>query len=330
MQNNQKMFGEEILTFIDVVDFQSLKLEEDQPSTKIQIMKAGKFDHPYGPFEITDRDLQMFELNFKNNVRRVDLAVDYSHDAGAKAAGWFKDVVAEGDKLYAEIEWTPEGFRSIKEKEFRFFSPEFTFLHVDAETGEKAVNVLLGGGLTNRPFLKEMEPIISLSEQRKSKYERPKKMDTISLQAHEAEVKVLNSRIKELEETAESAKKFADEVKTLKSEISKLHAENEKQQKDNEFNKMLSEGKVCEAQRKAFIEGNMAEFVRLHQPVNLGQGLGHSTQKDGGKTLTAEEEVDQKAEKLSQEKGISYSEAIKEVFRSDKELARRYNEEVEL
>ncbi len=126
----------------------------------IQIMKTGEWQHPkLKQIRITQDDLAQFADNFKRRVRGVDLAVDVSHNPDAGAVAWFKDVRAEGDKLMAQVDWTPEGANLVKTGKYRYFSPEFMFQWTDPATGQTHKNVLLGGGLTNRPFLKNMEPV---------------------------------------------------------------------------------------------------------------------------------------------------------------------------
>jgi hypothetical protein len=98
-----------------------------------------------------------------NNVIGTDLAVDYSHNSGEKAAGWIKQAEGRADGLWIMVEWTPEGASSILNKEFRYFSPEVQSLWVHPKTGAKHKDLLTGGALTNRPFLKGILPV-NLSE----------------------------------------------------------------------------------------------------------------------------------------------------------------------
>lgn len=149
-----------------LVDVTGLEFADtDRKTSWIEIMRTGKWDHPvYGRFEITEKDLDEFVANFNNRVRRVDLAVDQAHRPDEGAAGWFKALKREGNRLLALIEWTPLGQELIEAGIYRYFSPEFDFKYKDEETGKTYRNVLYGGGLTNRPFIKDMQPIM-LSEE---------------------------------------------------------------------------------------------------------------------------------------------------------------------
>lgn len=133
--------------------------------SEIQILRTGKWNHPlYGKFEITSNDLVLFKDNFENKVKRVDVAVDTEHFPEKGAAGWIKNLLLRGEEeLWAIIEWTKWGVEAIKGKLFQYISPEFDFNYEDAETGKTYKNVLHAATLTNRPFLKDMAPVV-LSE----------------------------------------------------------------------------------------------------------------------------------------------------------------------
>lgn len=143
-----------------VIDLQPIMMSESGKESWIQIMKTGKFDHSkYGKLEITPQDLHLFKENYDNNVRGTELAIDVSHNPDAGAVAWFKELKVEDNKLYAKVEWTEEGNELVKSGKYRYFSPEFSFKYKDAESGKEFKDVLFGGAITNRPFLKNMEPI---------------------------------------------------------------------------------------------------------------------------------------------------------------------------
>lgn len=143
-------------TMIDL----AVLMSESTAENWIQIMKAGDFDHPgLGKLKITPADLHQFKENFDKKVRGVDLAVDVAHEPDKGAVAWFKELKVDGDKLLAKVAWTEEGAELIKSGKYRYFSPEFVFQYKDAESGKQFKDVLLGGAITNRPFLKNMEPI---------------------------------------------------------------------------------------------------------------------------------------------------------------------------
>jgi len=73
-----------------------------------------------------------------------------------------RQIRREATVLKGLVEWTQTAAEKIKEKAFKYFSPEFRDTWTD-EHGTKHNNVLFGGGITNRPFLKDLLPI-NLSE----------------------------------------------------------------------------------------------------------------------------------------------------------------------
>lgn len=143
-------------TMIDL----AVLMSEPAAENWIQIMKTGEFDHPmHGKLKISPADLHQFKENFDNKVRGTDLAVDVSHKPDAGAVAWFKELKVDGEKLMAKVAWTEEGKELVSSGKYRYFSPEFMFNYKDAESGKQFKDVLLGGAITNRPFLKNMDPI---------------------------------------------------------------------------------------------------------------------------------------------------------------------------
>lgn len=144
---------------IGMVDL-TIMMGEPAASNWVQIMKTGKWAHPkHGDIEITPTNLVRFKDNFDKKVRGVDLAMDVAHEPDKGSVAWFKELKIDGDKLMAKVDWTDEGAQLVKSGKYRYFSPEFMFSWTDNETGQQYHDVLFGGALTNRPFLKGMEPV---------------------------------------------------------------------------------------------------------------------------------------------------------------------------
>jgi hypothetical protein len=130
----------------------------------IHALPLGSYEHPvYGKMDFTPDRIQRFADSVKTKVRGVDLDVDYDHKAqDGKAAGWVKDADVRPDGLYLQVDWTSPAAEALRNKEYRYFSPEFDDEWTDA-AGTVHKDVLFGGALTNRPFLKNLLPI-NLSE----------------------------------------------------------------------------------------------------------------------------------------------------------------------
>jgi len=147
----------------------TLKEENGKYSSRIPVLPEGRFKHPwYGDLDFTAPVLRAAKRHFDRRILGTDIMVDESHDRG-KALGWFKAVHHGTSEiggqphvgLFADIEWTDLG-RSLLERDiYRYFSAEVgSFTGPDGKTIK---NVLFGGGLTNRPFFKQM-PAVKFGE----------------------------------------------------------------------------------------------------------------------------------------------------------------------
>lgn len=146
------------------VDMSTVTLDENNVST-IQGMPLGEYDHPvHGKIKFTPERIQQFADNVNKKVRGQDLDIDYDHKRQTmEAAGWVQAAEATPDGLNLKVEWTKKAAERIRMKEYRYFSPEYTDEWQHPKTGETHKNVLFGGALTNRPFLKDILPV-NLSE----------------------------------------------------------------------------------------------------------------------------------------------------------------------
>lgn len=157
--------------FTRIWDLRSITLAEGADGMKrswIMLFPQGRFTHPqYGKLDFTASTLSEIKRHFDTGVRGIEIALDGNHDQD-KATGWVEQLeqrpAATGQPagLWARVRWTKLGEGYIKDQIYRYFSPEFG-PHRDERTGKVTQNVLLGGGLTNRPFLKDM-PAVALRE----------------------------------------------------------------------------------------------------------------------------------------------------------------------
>jgi len=138
-----------------------VEVDSEGVPSRVNALVLGKFSHPvHGEIEITKERLQRFASNVNDNVRGIDLDIDYDHkDKRNDAAGWVKTAnVDDEGRLWYDIEWTDEARQAIKDKKYRYFSPEFLD-EWEGPDGTVHSDVLFGGALTNRPFLKGLVPI---------------------------------------------------------------------------------------------------------------------------------------------------------------------------
>jgi phage I-like protein len=147
-----------------LVDLSKYTFDEAGPSW-IQAFPLGAWQHPqHGEIKITPERVKRFAENTRNRVRGQDLNIDYDHKGG-EAAGWVRAAEDRGNEgLWLQVDWTPTARMQLSEKKYRYFSPEYDDeWEPPHQPGTKYQDVLFGGALTNRPFLKGIVPI-NLSE----------------------------------------------------------------------------------------------------------------------------------------------------------------------
>ncbi len=316
--------------------------------TDLQLMKVGTFRiNKKETIEITRRHLTTLKQNFDDKVRKIDLMIDFAHDSDKDAAAWITEVYLQNDdnELWVKVDWTPKGEKAVRNKSYRYISADFDPDYMDNETQEKFGFTLLGAGLTNRPVIKGMEPLI-LSEINNNNNKEDQMTDDMKKKFEEMEKKMAekDKQIKELTEKLacrdkemgemKKEKKLAEEKAEKERKLAEEKAEKEKAltEKKGKFDKMLSEGKAVEAQREAFMADDMMKFAENAGAVNLSEnGTGHTSKPKNNKN--SDTPVQDKVIKLAEEKvkkdGITFSEAQREVFEEDEKLYEEYEAELE-
>lgn len=162
--NEGKNFSEQDL-LIEVKGFSDLVAEAGTGEPVwIQAFPYGHWPHPiYTDTTITGDRGQRLVKNFKDNVRRQDIATDYNHGQdpakGSKASGWVRDAELRDDGVYIAVDFTPTARQEIAAGEWKYFSAMMLDAWEDAELGEVYEDVLIGGGLTNAPYMKGRVPL---------------------------------------------------------------------------------------------------------------------------------------------------------------------------
>lgn len=288
-------------------------------------------DPRYGIVPITKETLLQFKENFEKGVRGIEICVDFEHKVDDGAAGWFKKVylAEDGERLRAEIDWTPDGEAALKGKKYAYFSPDFEFNYEDNETGENFGPVLKGAALTNRPVIKRMEPAIELSEGDVMKIELEKlqaenkdlKAQTVKLNE---QVQAMEQKLADPAQSPEALLKVIEELKAenakLKESVGQMNEAKQLAEKKAQFQKLLTEGKAVPAQEDAFIKGDTIKFAELAGSPNLGN-KGHGGQ--GPESVEdPEAEVIKLAEAKVKESGgkLQFAEAVSQVRQEKPDL----------
>lgn len=141
----------------------TLSEENDKNSSWVHALPLGSYKHPiYGTIDITLDRVKRFAESVVKRVRGIEPSINYDHNNNAPAAGWVKNAEQRSDGLWLFVEWTADAVDAIKKKTYRYFSAEFADEWDDSQD-KKFSDVILGGALTNRPFMKNLVPV-NLSE----------------------------------------------------------------------------------------------------------------------------------------------------------------------
>jgi phage I-like protein len=252
---------------------------------EIHVVPTGTWNHPmYGEMEITPADIAEFVQNFSRGVR-LDIPITAGHDNGMSggelpAIGWFTELIDRGAAgLYASTKWTAEGKQLLTDGSFKYFSPEFYEQYSDPETGVKYGHVLVGGALTNKPYFKELEPVVA-------QFSEPDIMNQFNLDMKLKDILAKEpAKLSELEKAfvkehkselnAEQTTAFAsvfDESAPAETEEEKAAREEKEQGDANEAAGKNRDGSVkVEASEKGTVVITAAELAALRSKADKGQ-----------------------------------------------------------
>ncbi len=310
--------------------FKSIQLQEGgKVPTRVQLLRAGDFNYDGEDLKITPVLLASLKKNFDAKVRGYQdgkLPLDYFHEAERLAAGWIEQLYIEngGTELWADVKWTDSASAKIGSGELRYLSVEFNFDYQDNESGDRHGPTLFGAGLTNRPFIKGMKPVVQFSEKNKGG-------TSMTLEQTLAKIAELEKMIADMKASQDMSATELAAIKA-KAEADKKVAQEAvaAAEKKGSFDKMLAEGKAVEAQRDPFMQGDMAKFAELAKPLNASGSGSSAAGGSGGEKKDGQSAQDQilaLAEVIVKEKKISLREAIPQVLKANAELNKQYRKE---
>jgi hypothetical protein len=137
----------------------------------IEALPARLYTTPqYGEVPVTVDKLNRMVTNFNSNVRGQEIATDFEHgldqSKGKQASGWYREFAVrpstddpEQQSLWAKVEFTDDAKKEIEAKKWRYWSLEWDDEYFVNDTGDSVPDVIIGGGLTNRPVAKRTMPI---------------------------------------------------------------------------------------------------------------------------------------------------------------------------
>jgi len=182
--------------FYYLESLETIELDEEKKSW-INIHRVGTWKHSkYGKVIGSIEKFKKMIENFKNKVIGKDMSMDTRHDHGG-ALGWVEKLKIVGEKLMALVSWTPIGENLIKNRIYKYISPEYDENYEDKETGEKYGPTLVAVSATNFPFLTKLEPM-ALSEDLEKDEElkrliKESKEDPKPIELSDRELEILNS-----------------------------------------------------------------------------------------------------------------------------------------
>src|SRR5215469_11205583 len=136
----------------------------------IEALPARVYTTPqYGSIPVAQEKLERMIANFNDNVRGIEIATDFEHGRdtakGLQASGWYREFKVDQSSddpeqvsLWARVEFTDDAKQEIADKKWKYWSLEWDDEYID-DKGEMVPDVILGGGLTNRPVAKRTMPI---------------------------------------------------------------------------------------------------------------------------------------------------------------------------
>ena len=205
-----------------------------------------------------------FIKNFKAKVKGTKCLLDYGHRSYSEpAAAEVLDLKIEKgedgkDALFIKPKWTPKAEQSILDGEWHYLSSEFSFVFADPETGEDVGPTLIGGGLTNRPRIKNMKEVYQFDD-------RIKEIITMSDKEKMAKLEAENKKLKE-KMAAMDKEKEKEMSKKNDDSSSETQVNSDQSKKIEELETRLALSEKMKDVTKLFDEGKLhPEQLKLAQ-----------------------------------------------------------------
>jgi phage I-like protein len=314
------------------VDLQKVVLTDVNGATSswVHALPKGEYVHPvHGKLDFDDTKLTALAASVKNRIRGIDPDIDYDHKLdpakGHQAAGWVKDAETRADGLHLLVHWTPTAVEEIKEGKYRYFSAEYNDEWVDTQGGVHR-DVVFGGGLTNRPFMKNLMPV-NLSElefklpgapkEGETEVDPKKLRESLGLTEAASDDDVLKKLAEvgaSLTSLTEEKAKLEGENTTLKAELAKLK---EPDTQDPELKKLI-EASPAVAKMASAMEEQTKKLAELQAGIRLAEVTAKMTELQTGKTYAfsavTREDIKQILLKSSPEAVTSLFEVLKKII----------------
>lgn len=197
---------------------------EPEIPEKIHLIPMGQWDHDlYGPIIINNADIREFIQNFNAGIRKgVFITAGHEGFEELPAVGWVTEVEARDTGLWGTVAWNDSGKELLKQKAFKFFSPEMCRDYEDPQTHEYYRNVMTGGALTKSPYFKELEAIVFSEPKLKSNFKHNENMTKSIDEVLALDITALSDEDKAV--LKENADKLTDEQKVTYASVLEVKA----------------------------------------------------------------------------------------------------------
>lgn len=192
---------------------------------RFELLRVGMWRTPWhGNIMIMPQDLVEYVDNYHEGYGVsgdgvLGLPINFGHDAGGKAAGWFKEMVIEGESLYAtEITWSESGKEGLLGDEWKCISAEFYPAGrggwPDPLDEEHYVeNVIDGAALTNIPLFSQLKPVMASAVSGQGDKNNQVFFITASQAKEQHSMTIEDVRVKDADKLTEEEKTFLGENK---------------------------------------------------------------------------------------------------------------------
>jgi len=173
--------------------------EGEEPPTEFRIFAVGVNETEKGQF-LWDEVAAAMCMDFWK-TKRVDLSMDWEHQALAEppieapASAWWDPEIRNGELWATNVRWTTRAAEQIRNKEYRYFSPAFTF---DPET--RRPDRIINAALTNIPAMDALVPLVAATATAADQAKETKDMEELAalkakLSSMETEMSALRAQL---------------------------------------------------------------------------------------------------------------------------------------
>jgi len=321
--------------------------------TEFRLLPYGQVRTTKGTFTNDEAAMQAVITAFA--AHGIDMVFDYEHQTlsgdQAPAAGWITKLIDKGkDGLWAVVSWTERAKAYLAAREYRYFSPVFRARKDDGRIVE-----LHSAGLTNKPAMLDIEPLVAKDDGTLSPEGGGMNKDLIELLQLKADAKEADviAAVKALITKADGAEKVVantaviealelkadagqseivatihalkQTVKTAApaSELAALKDRLAKRDADDLVAAALKAGKITPAQKEwadAYALKDPAGFqVFVEKAAVVVPLKGAPAEKTGAETTEAEQDR-LIALAMEKDKALSYKDAMKKVAKDRPDL----------